>query len=193
MAKMPDPTDELKEALQKQRSGYAEKDIFEALSKVFEIEPGILRRLFLAFWRVQTQKGTQLVYIDTPVKRNRAIPDWAYSLATENVEIIEAIFLAVDESMARLKYAGAMLSAQTIDMDVGLLIPPKDMNRICDGCPDRIDCMANNLHKPSECYHQLKRWLPVFPLRMTRDTVTVEAKQPIGTYTIPLKKIRPRE
>jgi hypothetical protein len=180
--------EELNEALDQQRTGFVEEDIVEALAKTFEVDEGIVRRLFFAFGCVVNMTDMSLVPSPSPC-RVPTIPDWAHRLGGP---LIDAISMNVGAAVARLQMAEAIRRAVTIDIDIRLLLDPKDVKRICDGCPERIECMADNLHTPEECYGSLRRRMTVFPLRMTRDAATVEAQQPRGTYTVRFDKIRPR-
>ena len=171
-------TEELEKALERQRLGFVEQDMIELLARMFDADEALVARVVYASWYACTQTAI----FDTIAAARLRIP----------ANVIDAIKKATDAGISRLVLARAIQASQTVTVPVDALIPMEALlaGAICEGCSERIECMADNLHTPNECTRARKAHLQVFPLRMTRETVDVEAAQPRGTFTIPIMKLK---
>lgn len=172
-------TDELAEALKRQKAGFVPTEFLVMLSKLLEVDEAIVARITYAYDKLQQHvpAGTM----------ESVLPFWTRHMPRE---LMDAIKLGVEQGANGTYIARAIMASSTMTLDVELLLPAERVHEICNGCSERIECMADSLHTPQECYEERKSRVTVFPLRMTKTDVTVEAQQPRGTYTVPVSKIR---
>lgn len=165
--------DELTQALVEQRTGGAPKDWLEIISKALDVPLPLLHRVFYA---------REILHRDTP----RPGPLWRELLPEK---VAAAIRAAMEEGSFRLHIADHIRNGTAMTLPVGVLVPENDKLRLCRGCPEQFECIAEKLYTPEWCFAQRKTTLRVVPLRMTDTTVEVEAQQPQGRHTILLSKI----
>jgi hypothetical protein len=165
--------DELNQALVEQRTGGAPKDWLEIISKALDVPLPLLHRVFYA--REVLHKNN-----------NRQQPNWRELLPEM---VIDAIRVTMEAGSLRLDIANSIRHGWPMTLPVGVLVPENDKLRLCRGCPEQFECIAEKLYTPEVCFKDRKKTLRVVPLRLTDTTVEVEAQQPQGRHTILLSKI----
>lgn len=177
--------DRLKEALVRQKTGAVERSLLEVIVKAFDAEPGLIYRLMYAEFCL-----SRLARIDWHLYTYDIDYDSGWDTLLPDDELRAAIRKAMIDGARRVVLGRSIEEGKPFSIETKLLLPfVSDTPRICDGCPERIDCAANNTSTPLNCYTTLRSSVVVFPLRIVKDCVEVEANQPRGTYLIPLTDI----
>ncbi len=166
------PTAKLTQALIAQKVSNAESTVFEVISRALEVPEDQLKRILFAV---------------TQLNMNPAYFNWEVLLPDR--ELREAIEKAVTDGRRRMIIATAIQNGSTLTVNTCELLPQANAHKLCNGCPERLECIAEKLYTPIQCYTERKTKLTVFPLRMTATELEVEASQPAGKHTIHLKHI----
>ena len=172
--------DELKAALERQKTAGVETDYLEMLARLLEVPVETVARVSYAFWKIEE---TML----SAENREQLGTSWEKHL---DRELCQAIQLGVNDGAIRIWLARMIRKSLTIHVPVEALVSAENKIALCNGCPERIECLAETLSTPEKCYSGKKSKLPVLPTRMTRTEVTVEAAQPAGTHVIPISRLR---
>lgn len=168
--------EDLQQALEQQKLNGAEKDFIEVLSRAFEIPYAVVARLIYGYHELQNATA----HLAISHNWDDRVP---------NEELRQAITKAMHDGVRRMIARFALENSKTITVNVKYLVPEKDKGQICKGCPERIPCIAESRSTPDRCYDWERTRLPVFPLRIIGDKLEVEATQPAGRHTVPLKAI----
>ena len=176
------PTDELKRALEQQKTADAEVDFTEVLERALEVpKPMLYRILYAAFCLSELEVDWRVEHKD---QWDTLLPNW---------ELRNAIKKAMTDGARRVVLRNAILECKSVNVKAKHLVPKDDLAAICNGCPERMLCMAESLSTPADCYRWRKASLTVYPLRLTDTHVEVEAQQPAGRHYVPLKNITFKE
>ncbi len=170
----------VKRALLAQRVANAEHDFIEVISRALDLPAGLLARVFYAYEMLKNREGL-----------STEVPDWEGLLPDDDLR--QAIQKAMVDGARRVRIAEAIRRGQTLTVRPEQLVPPNQKHKLCHGCPERIECTAGRLYTADECYSSRRLRLQVVPLRMTATELEVEAQQPPGRHTIPLKDISTRK
>ncbi len=172
------PDDELAQALQEQRLVGLEKNAVELVAKALQIPEETVVRVMFAFNQLATafERASMPLTVRPP----------------ENTELCDAIKFAMEEGVRRLILRHAIENGRTFSIHVSTLVPKNDVAQLCHGCPERLECVADSLHTPEECFTTHKATLHVFPIRVVKNLVEVEATQPAGRHFIPISAFRRR-
>jgi hypothetical protein len=176
------PTDALKLALQNQKTADAEADLTEVIEKALEVpKPMLYRILYAAYCLSELETDWRMSH---PDKWDELLP---------NAELRDAIKKAMVDGARRVVLRRSILEGKPISVDVKHLVPVDQKDQICNGCPERMNCVAENISTPAECFKWRKASLQVYPVRLTDTHVEVEAQQPAGRHYVPLKHITFKE
>jgi len=178
------PTDALKLALEKQKTADAEADLTEVIERALEVPKPMLYRILYA------AHCLSLLEYDWRMSPNK---DAMWDDLLPNPELREAIRKAMTDGARRVVLRQSILEGKPISVDVRHIVSESDVSQICNGCPERMQCAAENLSTPAECFKWRKASLPVYPVRLTDTHVEVEAQQPTGRHYVPLKNINFKE
>lgn len=173
----PNLTDALNQALREVRMGDAEKSTMEIVSRALGIPLEIVHRVLFA---------SENLHRVLPGRLGMLSPATHWREWIEDIDVRTAIENKMAEGIRRYTVRWAIENDSHFAVPVSVLLKPKDVNKICRGCPDSLECMAESLHTPTECYEKHRTTFTVVPLRIIKNTVEVRAEQPTGTYVIPL-------
>lgn len=168
-------TEALKKALTAQRVGGAEADGLEVIAKALGVPIDVVRRVVTAIGELR-KSGVH----PSAEEMTHGIPP----------EVQQAIGQAMYLGATRLILANAIRNAKPMSMPVSALLPIAEANRLCHGCPESIECLAQRLREPEDCYIGRKSFVEVFPVVMNKTEVTVEASQPLGRFTVKITNVR---
>lgn len=171
------PTEELTQALQEQRMAGLEKNSVELIAKTLKVSEDTVLRVVFAYLELED------VAAYTPLQ-NVALSD-----AELSVELKNAIRYAMQKGGQRLMLRYAIEHGSTLAIDAEHLVPASNPIAVCNGCPERLPCLADSLHTAEKCLSGRKSRLPVRPLRVIGTNVEVEAIQPAGLHLIPIAAI----
>jgi hypothetical protein len=177
-------TDRLKEALLRQNTGIEAKNFLDALSKLLEVDYRTVLRVTYAYEQLHADPRS-VPALHTTVPMSSSTRAWENDL---NPELKEALVFAVSNLISRYAIADAIENKRPVSVNVAALIPASDAAKICVGCPMRMECLNEALYEPIDCYTQHRSRVQVYPLRIVGEEVEVDANQPRGQYTVPLKK-----
>jgi len=165
--------EDLEEALEEQKMKGAEKDTVEVIARALQLDPATVTRVILAYQTTKKDKNLYGSLLHT------YIPE----------EVQDAIVHAIENGLRRLAIRGAIKWSKTLSIERHHLIPDNDPQKVCDGCPESLTCIAGNEHSPKDCLHNAT---VVFPLRFVDPThVEIECTQPAGKYIVPLHAFPP--
>ncbi len=181
-------TDKVKEALERQKIGGAETDYIEVIARALEVRPALIRRVLYAFHALDDK----LRDLGLGPFFRRAFPAETWEESLPDAELRAAIRFAMAAGVTRVVLARAILAGQEVALAVESLLPKERAAELCNGCPERLECVAESLSTPQECYLGRKKDLAVTPIKMTRRHVEVEARQPAGRYCVPLAEVKLR-
>lgn len=173
------PTDELKQALLRQKTNYVEKDVIDVISKAFDMEYGLVARILFAMVSVE---GTGVFHLE----HNALFP---FDTIPEDVRT--AIRKAVNDGAKRVRVAKAIEESKSVTASPKDFLPRARVSEICHGCPEAMECAAESISTPQKCWEQRLQSVAVYPLRILGDQVEVEAQHPRGKHLLPISKIHP--
>lgn len=165
-------TTKLTQALIAQKVANAETNLIDVISRALEIPVETLHRVF---------------YAQSLLPLNPGCLNWEVLLPDN--ELREAIRKAMEDGQRRVAVASAIRNGRTLTVRTDSILAEKDIGKLCNGCPERLECTAEKLYEPYQCYHERKTHLTVYPLRMTATELEIEASQPAGKFIVPLKNI----
>ena len=177
------PTPELQAALEKQKVDDAEEDLLEVICRALEIPRPLLARVLYAYQYLTQELKTY--------PQNFSDEAWLQDLPSD--ELREALQRAMMQGARRVVLRRAILAGQPVSIKTSALIPHSQVSEICNGCPERMPCVAENRSTPQQCWEWRKDSLLVYPLKLKGNTVEVEAQQPAGRHTLPLSAITLKE
>lgn len=173
-------TKELKQALLHQKTGDAEKDVIEVISRALGLEYDMVARVIYAA-RLPITAGIQ------PDDDEDLFP---VAASIPNPEVKEALTKAIHDGIQRAVIARAILHGRSVTVSPQALLPVERAGELCRGCPTSLECAAQQLSTPENCWHgRYVRNLVVFPLQISGDLVEVEAQQPQGKHIVRLSVI----
>jgi len=150
----------------------AEKNAPDAVAKALGLPVEVIYRVIFAYECLRDVSGS----FDSSEYKEDHIKD-------------SKVRSAIRESMALA--ARRIMLRNAIEKKHELLIPVEaliqDPLKICNGCPIRLECIAESLFTPDVCYTKRITSVAVFPLRIQKGKVDVEANQPSGRYTVPIE------
>lgn len=171
--------EELKQALDRQKTDGAEESLAEVIARAFEVEPDLVHRILFA-QECLVRAGQEWRFVEPRC--------WEVTLP--NAELRQAIRHAMTDGLCRLILGQAIRDDKKIVLPVKLLIPEAEKDRICEGCPERLQCSTTeNFSTPENCWSYARRAVHVRPLRIIKDDVEIEASQPAGKYLVPIRLI----
>lgn len=176
----PNLTDALNQALREVRMGDAEKSTMEIISRALGIPIEIVHRVVFARELLKNVLPARLGILFPATHWREYIPD---------DDVRAALEARIDEGIRRITVRWTIENNRDFEVEVKRLLKPKDVNKICRGCPDSMECVAGSLHTPQECYDGRIPKVKVVPLRIIKNTVEVRAEHPTGTYVIPLEGV----
>jgi hypothetical protein len=169
------PTDALNQALSEQRMDGAEKNALEVIARAFELSPEIVYRVIFAFEHLR-----QTAWVS-----GSDIDGWEGLI--EDDEVCVAIREHMTAGARRVMLREAIERGMGLFVSTDELIGPADSLKICNGCPTRLECVAESLFTPDQCFTSRLTRVLVVPLRMYKGKVDVVATQPQGRYTLPIE------
>ena len=190
--------EKLKEALDEQKVGGAEKDEVEIISRALDLPRGTVLRVvgaMNALFVAHVAHGAEVCRIisvldNTPQERQEEY--WpAFQRAVNDdlgVELYGAIKLAMRDGSLRLNVRRRILERLPLPIKTSALVEENDKDKICLGCPERLPCLAESRSTPEACYQS--RQLFCIPLSLRGDRVEVETAQPAGRHIVPLSSLR---
>lgn len=173
------PTEELKQALLRQKMGDAEKDFIGVIAKTFKVEYGLVARVICALDYLRSMG------LD---RGDEDLLHWEASFEEED-SLVEAIHKAIHDGAQRVIVARAIATGRSVSLSPAAIVPEERASELCRGCPKAVDCAAEHLSTPQKCWDGALSNLTVFPLQLFDTHVEVEAQQPHGKHVIPLHKI----
>lgn len=177
------PLDDLTQALEAQKFAGIETDALDVIAQALEVDRALLNRVIYAYEALRNEVR------DSPLRGDFPTASHSDAALLPDAELRDAIRKAMGDGAMRLTVRYAIQNSKTLTVLASLLVPPQNISKICDGCPERIECIAENLSTPEKCLTGKHRRIQVYPLRMTKTRVEVEAAQPAGRYTIPLSHL----
>lgn len=169
-------TDALKEALLRQKTAFVETDALKALAALLELPEETVARVTFAFYHTDAMGSFGVM------------EGWARCLSEQ---LQSAIHKGADEALLRARFARAIRDNRAVFVAVKVLLPNFcNKSEICNGCPERIECMAENLHQPIHCYDVRHSYVSTRPVRLTEKEVVVECDHPRGIYTLKTYNLR---
>lgn len=171
------PTDELEQALKRLRTGVKPTGQFELVAELLGIDVGTVARVAWAL---------SLPNADSIHRRGPLLEEYRKHL---EVELQDAIDLNYRIARERNSLARAAQDEDEVMLPVHQLIDQSEKEKICIGCEERVECLADSLFKPSDCYYGRYGQVPVTVEHVTKTSVRLRAHQPAGVYTIRLKKL----
>lgn len=163
------PTDGLEQALEESAVEGAEKDLAEVLARLFKADLALVARLLFAI------KNARAEELGVPRCEDVELPN----------ELGEAIKHAVEDGLRRARVRRSILRHEALTVQVSTLtLQPRD---ICKGCPESMRCVLESISTPAKCYSSRKSEMPVQPIRLRGNRVTVRAEQPTGTYEVTVR------
>jgi hypothetical protein len=178
MAPERNPTDALNQALSEQRVDGAEKTVLEIIAKTLEVDLAVVHRVIFAYEALR-----DIAWVRLPEHEE----DWQELIP--DGEVREALTKHMEAGARRYIARWAVEQKKEILVSPAALLTPANMDQICNGCPERMECVMESLHTPQECYGGRISRVLVLPLRIRKGKMDVEAKQPMGTFTVPLGAI----
>ena len=178
------PLTALNQALTEQLMGGAEKSALEVVSRALGLPLALVHRVVFAYVHLENETWPHHFI-------GSLSPHVSWEEIIGNDEVRESIQRRVAAGVKRYLVRHAIENQKKILVTTGALI--NDAMQICNGCPIRLECIAQSLRTPNEC---IKGGLDVVlarPLSMKNGNVVVVAEQPAGQYTIPLSAIRHRK
>lgn len=163
------PTEELAQALDEAAVAGAESSLVEVLERLFKADRALIARILYA---ARYARDEEL-----------HLPRWGD--AELDPELEEAIKRSVEDGLRRVKIRKAVLDKTPLTIPVQVLISnPKD---ICRGCPESLPCLSQSISTPEKCFATRKAELPVLPVRLDGNRVSVKADQPMGNYEVSVR------
>lgn len=169
------PTKELQDALRASSITNVETDFVDVLCKTFDAPRPLVLRLLYAVLYASTEFVSHRTWMnpdELPTKLREAIQDHIQK-AWRRIRLREIVH--------NNGYALAFVDA---------LIPKGNPAKICDGCPKSLECVAESLFRPEDCYAGKGAWsnkLETRPIKIDHDKVTVECDHPRGRFVLNVK------
>lgn len=161
--------------------GGAEKSVLEIIARALGVPLELVHRVIYAYQSLELANSDM-------AQIGMLSPHKHWGDIIENPEVRIAIDKHMDAGARRYAVRWSIENHKEIDVAVNALI--SDAGKICNGCPIRLECLAESLHTPQDCFTGRLRTVPVMPIRMRDGNVTVDANQPFGQYTIPVSAVR---
>lgn len=184
-------SDALKEALERQKTGNAEEDYIEVISRALGVKREIVVRVIFAANAVDAALGE--------FARHPEFHSSAYGLGGDNynadlpdLELRKAYRMAMANGVLRVIAAKAITDGTTLKIATASFLPRENAAELCHGCPEQLECVAENMSTPDRCWHHSKAFLDAKPLRMNSDSVEFEMEQPAGKRRISFNKLNIR-
>lgn len=170
--------DELQQALLRQRIANQSTDPIQIIGDLYGVDPDVVARLIFA----------AALSNETGVWDQRFVWSWERRISANMRQNIQQ---AMRLEWVRLRCAEFVVSGEPVAWPTNTLLAddPANIPKICNGCPVRLECMAESISTPYKCATENKAYLPVRLVKMTKTHVTVEAEQPTGTYELPFSKL----
>lgn len=181
-------TDALKEALERQKTGNAEEDYIEVISRALGVKREIVTRVLFA---ANSIDAALLEMNRTPEFRGEEYRQGrdAYNTDLPDLELRKAYRLEMFNGALRVLVARAIRDDKPLRVWTSSIIPKEQAAALCTGCPEQLECLATEMSTPDKCWGSRKSVLDAKPLRMNHDSVEVEMVQPAGKHRLPFAKL----
>jgi hypothetical protein len=164
--------EKLEEALLQQRQDFADTEIVPLIAKVLEIEEATVVRVVAALLFMLTgPPHLAEPFREDPISR---------TLLSLDEEIRESIVVAIRRELARARIARHIEEDEPLNVYASVLLGD-NIAGVCEGCPQRLRCMAENLSTPAGCRN---RHVQVRVVSLKETTARVVTEHPKGQYTI---------
>lgn len=189
-------TPELEQAIAAAKWKGTEANFTEAISKMFDVPPEVVARVVFAWetlrnqCRVHAIEG-QMDVLCGGLEDGDDLPE----------EIVRAIKHATARALPRMAIRWRMERGLFLEVPFNKLVPADKPDRICDGCPNQLECVRDMLSTPARCLRGERitprdqadprrlRYIQhqnaqVKAVKIHGDIVTVEAEHPRGIFHV---------
>ena len=182
--------DGLAEALEKQKTANAETDALDVLCRALEVDRSLVVRILYAMSAINTalrdhHKQAEFDfghdgYSTSSEVYNRELPD---------LELRSAYREAMEAGVRRMIVGRAIRNGKPIRVATASWLPSEEASQLCKACPERLECIAESLSEPVECWKWEKSTLQLTPLRMNKKAAEFDIPQLGEKRFFPLEQL----
>ena len=128
--------------------------------------------------------------LDEKSQELRNVYRWFSIVTFEDLRDSQVLKTAIRVELLKSLLAQAIIEKTAIRIAVKSVLAEADAGTLCQGCPEKMQCITEGLSTPARCYSGGRHHFVVLtPTKLERLRVIGALSQPCGIYTIPLNRL----